>query len=933
MATAMKFKIFLAGRVALERDGVSIDEGRFPGRQGRLLFAYLVAEQGRPVPRDELADALWGETPPATSDKALTVLASKLRGLLGELGVDGTKTLTSAFGSYRLNVPDGTWVDIIAAADALREAEAALAADDFDHAKAAAKRAASLARPSFLPGEEGAWVDGTRRELADILRRALSCIAEACLRSGDTAEAASWAEETIALEPYRETGYRHLMAAHAAAGNRAEALRVYERCRQLLATELGAYPSPETESIYRELLEAPAPQPRAEAPETAPVPATNLPVQPTPLVGRERELDEVIELLRTHRLLTLTGPGGIGKTRLALQAAAEFGDDFRDGVWFVSLASLRDPGLVLPTVAKTLGIQEPETLKGHLRERQALLLLDNFEQLLDAATSLAALLRAAPRSKLLVTSRSPLRVSGEQEYPVQPLADEEAARLFVERARAAARSFEATEAVTGICRRLDNLPLALELAAVRVKVLSPEALLARLEQRLPVLTGGARDLPERQRTLQATIEWSYDLLTPEEQELFARLAIFAGGFTIEAAEEVADADVDLLQALVDSSLLWQTDDRFSMLETIREFALERLERSGRAEQLRWGHAESLLNLAEDTETGLRGPDFRVRLDRLAAEHDNFRAALAWMLSQGELELELRLAASLQQFFEARGHFTEARRWLEAGLQRADELPVVVRARAVYSLGRFVELSGNFRRAAALHAEAAELFRLTGDEAGVVRALIQRAGTEAKAGSLERAETLIEESFELARALGDSLPLSDALHEAAWMAIDRGDRSRARVLIEESLGLRRQMGDPISTSVSLAVLGWLNRTEGELGLAARHLDEALVLAREANDIQSIAEALAGRGLVALGLCDHERAADLFAESLTLASAMGDRELATECLAGMAAAAGANGHPDRLAQLLGASESVHEAFGAPFTEGEEWILERFVEESPD
>ncbi len=264
-------KVFLAGRVALESDGVVIDEERFPGRQGRLLFAYLVAEQGRPVPRDELADALWGEAPPATSDKGLSVLASKLRGLLADRGIDGAKALTSAFGSYRLNLPEGTWVDIIAAADALREAEAALAADDLDQAKAVAMQAASLARPSFLPGEDGAWVDGKRRELTDILRRALSCLTEASLRSGDAAEAANWAEETIALEPYRETGYRHLMAAHAAAGNRAEALRVYERCRQLLAAELGAYPSPETESIYRELLEAPSSEPKAAATETAPI--------------------------------------------------------------------------------------------------------------------------------------------------------------------------------------------------------------------------------------------------------------------------------------------------------------------------------------------------------------------------------------------------------------------------------------------------------------------------------------------------------------------------------------------------------------------------------------------------------------------------------------------------------------------------------------
>jgi YVTN family beta-propeller protein len=260
MPSGRELKVFLAGRVAVEADGVLLGEKRFPGRQGRLLFACLVVEQGRPVPRDELAEALWGEAPPATWEKALTVLVSKLRGLLAECGLDGAKALTSAFGCYRLDLPDGAWVDVIAAADALREAEAALAADDLDQAQAVAMRAASLARLSFMPGEEGAWVEGKRRELTDILHRAFSCLAEACLRSGDEAEATKWAEQAIAIEPYRETGYRRLMAAHAAAGNRAEALRVYERCRRLLAADLGAYPSPETESIYRELLEAPSPK-------------------------------------------------------------------------------------------------------------------------------------------------------------------------------------------------------------------------------------------------------------------------------------------------------------------------------------------------------------------------------------------------------------------------------------------------------------------------------------------------------------------------------------------------------------------------------------------------------------------------------------------------------------------------------------------------
>jgi YVTN family beta-propeller protein len=266
----LELKVFLTGRIVVEADGVLIDEERLPGRQGRLLFAYLVAEQGRPVPRDELAEALWGEAPPATWEKSLSVVVSKLRALLAERGVDGSNVLTSAFGCYRLNLPEGTWVDVVAAAEAAREAEAALAADDLENAKALAAWAASLARQPFLPGEEGPWVDGKRRELTDILRHALVTLSNAYLRSGDDAEAAKWAEELIVLEPYRETGYRRLMAAHVAAGNRAEALRVYERCRRLLADDLGAYPSPETEWIYRELLRAPSPDAAAAVPVAGP---------------------------------------------------------------------------------------------------------------------------------------------------------------------------------------------------------------------------------------------------------------------------------------------------------------------------------------------------------------------------------------------------------------------------------------------------------------------------------------------------------------------------------------------------------------------------------------------------------------------------------------------------------------------------------------
>ena len=283
MATGLQLKVFLAGRVAVETDGVVIDDARFLGRQGRLLFAYLVAEQGRPVPRDELAEALWGEAPPATWDKALTVIVSKLRTLLADSGIDGAHTLTGAFGCYRLDLPEGTWVDVVVAANAAREAEEALAAGDLKQAKAAAARAESLVRQPFLPGEDGTWVEEKRREVADVRDSALNALADVCLRSGEPQEAVKWAEQTVALAPFRETGYRRLMEAHAAAGNRAEALRVYERCRRLLAAEHGAYPSPEIESIYRGLLEAPPAHAGAAAAPDAPSPDEDS------LANRQRE--------------------------------------------------------------------------------------------------------------------------------------------------------------------------------------------------------------------------------------------------------------------------------------------------------------------------------------------------------------------------------------------------------------------------------------------------------------------------------------------------------------------------------------------------------------------------------------------------------------------------------------------------------------------
>ena len=376
---------------------------------------------------------------------------------------------------------------------------------------------------------------------------------------------------------------------------------------------------------------------------------TNLPIPQTQFLGREKELGEVLALLARNdvRLLTLTGPGGTGKTRLAAQAAGAVADRYPDGVFWVPLAPLRDPELVLESAGQALGASNG--LASHIADKRMLLLFDNFEQVVDAAPGLSALLSECPQLELLVTSREPLHLAGEHEYPVPPLAAKEGVGFFLARARAAKPDFEVDEAVPEICRRLDELPLALELAAARVKALSTDQILARLEHRLPLLTGGSRDAPERQRTLRSTIEWSYDLLSSAEQQLFHRLAVFAGGCTLEAAEEVCHADLDTLQSLVEKSLLRFSNERYWMLETIREYAGERLEHGDERAALRGRHAEHFVSLAERAEPELEGADGAWWLDHLDADRGNFRLALAWLGMVGANGLRLRLVGALWRF--------------------------------------------------------------------------------------------------------------------------------------------------------------------------------------------------------------------------------------------------------------------------------------------
>jgi predicted ATPase/class 3 adenylate cyclase len=681
----------------------------------------------------------------------------------------------------------------------------------------------------------------------------------------------------------------------------------------------------------------------------------NLPLQPTPLIGREKEVGEVCDLLRGNetRLLTLTGPGGTGKTRVALQTAADLLDDFPDGIYFVPLATLTEAELFSSAVAETLGVREVgeqplgETLKDYLHERSMLLLLDNFEQVLRAAPTVTELLGAAPGLKVLATSRAPLGLYGEHEFPVPPLAlpdlksppplerltQYEAVGLFVERARAVKPDFKVTNesapAVAEICVRLDGLPLAIELAAARIKMLPPRAMLQRLSSRLKLLTGGARDLPERQRTLRATIEWSHALLGEGELILFARLAVFSGGRTLEAIEAVCDAEGDLpvdsfegVSSLLDKSLLRQEErpeeePRFVMLETVHEFAREKLKESGEAEEIKRDHAEYFLTLAEEANPQLKGPDQVEWLGRLESEHDNMRAALSWALEREEAELALRLGGALWWFWFVRGHYIEGRRWLEDALAMDRRGAPEVRAMALAGVGGLAQEQGDFDRAREACEEGLELLAHEGRVRSEAKLylLIGLGWVAVSREDHKRATQLFEESLVLSREMGDTWWLAGSLLGLATVSHNRGDSETATELYEQSMDLFREQVDKLGLANCLINLGMLVYSKGNLGRAAKLTEEAVALFRE----------LGARGDVALGLCnlgwmaqlqnDLSRAADFYEESLTLAWDTGMNPIVQSALEGCACLAGARGEAERAAQLWGASQALLEAKDIP------------------
>jgi predicted ATPase/class 3 adenylate cyclase len=578
--------------------------------------------------------------------------------------------------------------------------------------------------------------------------------------------------------------------------------------------------------------------------------ATNLPYAASPLLGREAELAELVSLLSdgTH-LVTVMGPGGTGKTRLALQVAAELVGSLSDGVFWVPLAGLSDSGLVVPTIARTLGARDE--IQQHLRDKQLVLLLDNVEHLLAAAPALGELLLTSPGLRLLVTSRAPLHLTGEREYPLDPLPASDASTLFCERARAVGRQLDADATIAAVCARLDGLPLAIELAAARTKLLDPETLLARLEHTLPLLTGGPRDAPERQRTLRATIEWSYDLLDEEAKRLLPRLSVFAGSFSLEAAEEVAEADLDPLAALVDLSLLKPIgESRFLMLETIREYAAERLEKSHEADEFRRGHARFFLRLAEEAEPGTERADV---LAALAEDEADLRAALSFCAGGRDPELMLRLAGSLWRFWYARSQYEEGFHWLDEAVKHGGRSASPMRAQALRGLASMADDLGDYDRARALLEEALALYRQLGDDDGVARCLNNLAlavmeGEE----DLGRAEVLLKESLAVGKRLaaegGTAPSVTIPLANLARLAVRRGDFAEGRRIAEETVAAARAERNDLSMTSALLQLAWVAVFEDRFPEAARLAGEALRILRRIGDPLGVATCVVIAALV-------------------------------------------------------------------------------------
>ena len=884
--TVSEFRVL--GPVEAVRAGQPLPLG---GPRQRWLLALLLVQPGRAISSDRLIDEVWQGKPPRGAEGTLRVYVSRLRSALGE------NTIFARPPGYVLDI-DAELVDAWQfeqlyrqGRDALARGAAGLAAD---------RLGAALALwhgPAFADVRDGGVVADEARRLDELRLVALEERVDAELQLGRHASLVAELERLVAEEPLRERRWRQLVLALYHSERQAEALAAYNRARTLLSERFGLDPSEELRALERAVL-------RQElAPASSAVERHNLPAPLTSFVGREHELDDIAELLRAHRLVTLTGVGGAGKTRLALETATRQLGAWTGGVWLVDLTAHTDPRTTPSAVAGALGVRErPDVspldgLVEHLRNEELLILLDNCEHLASACGELVhEVLRACPSVRVLATSRIPLGGPGEVDYAVEPLptptddlpADELAqfasVRLFLERGRAQRRVLAATATdlttVARICRELDGLPLAIELAAARTKALSVDEIAGRLDDRFRFLRSWRRLAAPRHQTLRATIDWSYELLEEDERELLAALSVFAGGFTLDAVAAIcADGDLaraeELVSRLVESSLVVAGTrngaTRYRLLETIRAYAAERLDSPGRRDELQRSHAEHFLELAEHARTD-DPVGKREALEILDRERDNLHAAMRWALAVGS-DLAVPLAAALRHYWLIRGYRRQGLDWLEQALTLPTSAP---------SPSRAIALCG-----------AALLARLLGEFA--------------------RAEQLADEGVALGRAVGPPSAVAVSLNVLTTLAARAGDFDLARSHCDESVAVARAAGDVRLEALALFILA-----EGSLH-GRRYADvreiggRALGLARTAEDKEVIAIVLARLGIAAAH--DHrlDDAREQLTEAMELARALGFPETAAWCCEGLALVAAELGDVVRAARLLGAGESLRRAGG--------------------
>ncbi|HEY1359391.1 MAG TPA: BTAD domain-containing putative transcriptional regulator [Thermoleophilaceae bacterium] len=842
-----------------------------PPKQRALLAALLLA-RGAVVSRERLVDGLWGSDPPASAVESLQVYVHKLRRALGSGRIE-----TSGSG-YRVPLDDAQ-LDLARFERELEGGRRTLAAGDAAEAADCLRAALALWRgPALADLPRDAPTAAEAERLEELRLAALELWNDAELACGRHDGLTATLEPLVAEHPYRERFREQQILALYRSGRQQEALEAYRNARRAL-DELGIEPSPRLKELEGAILRQ---EPGLRQPDQALPQRARLPGPPTALVGRRLEIAAITALLRDEdaRLVTLTGAGGTGKTRVALAVAAELEPELRDGALFVDLAPVSDAGLVLSSIGEALGLQPgtrplEEAVADHLRSKRMLLVLDNLEQLLPAAPAVAELLASAPELLVLATSRAPLRLRAEQEYPVPPLPIPDnrlpfedlirgdAVRLFEARARDVNPGFRLDEAaardVARVCARLDGLPLAIELAAARAKLLSPPEML----ERLPHLLGsGPRDAPARQRTLTATIQWSYDLLTEEERRAFAQFGVFAGGATIEAAERVCEAPLDVFAGLVDHSLLQQdaAGGRLTMLETVRSCALERVAETD-ADSVRVRHALWLTELAEEAEAAMRtGGDSASWLDRLQAEHDNIRAALGWTLEAGEIDLALRLASALRVFWEVRGHFAEGEQWLDQALARRQG-DTAVRAKALSAAGTAAFRVGDLDRARVRYTEMLELWQEVGDELGIARGLSDLGTVAAGVGDLDLAVEMLEKSAARFRELDEPARLAIVLQNLGHVASERGDYDEAIRVTEEALALEQEVGFKPNEAITRYNLGSFLFKAGRADEAILWLEQCLALTVDLDYKEVSAYALATVVQIRLVEADAPGAAQL------------------------------------------------------------------------